>query len=113
MKQWEIFDFPYPSAGQPHAFVIISNAEVCTRERFPAVNGLICTTMQGNRSPLDFEVVIDEADGMDRRTAVACVVVFQLAKSDALRKTARGIVTIPRRRAIVKVLNFAFRWAGI
>ena len=113
MKQWEIFDFPYPSADQPHAFVVISNAEVCSREKFPAVNGLICTTLQGNRTPLDYEVVIDEADGMDRRTAVACNLVFQLAKKDSLRKTARGIVTIERRRAIIKTFSFAFRWAGI
>jgi hypothetical protein len=111
MTQWEIYDFPYPPT-EPHPFVIISNHAICANERVRFVNGLICTSLRTNRAPTAYEVVLDDVNGLSWRTAVACNIIYQLAKSE-FPAQRRGLVVVPRRRQIVRVLNDAFAFSGI
>lgn len=69
MKQWEIWEFPFPE-GQVHPFVIISSNAVCGHDPLMTVNGLLCTSVRAGREPKPFQTVLDEADGLDRLTAV-------------------------------------------
>ena len=71
MRQWDIYLFPF-SAELPHPAVIISNDERCENADLEAVNALIRTTAHLNRSPKKNEIILDEADGLDWKTAVRC-----------------------------------------
>lgn len=113
MKQWEIWDFPIPSEDKPHGFVIISNPLICANSQAKFVNGLICTSVVGDRQIRDYEVFLNGSDGLDWKTAVNCAVVYQLSKAACLKQTRRGLVSIPRRRQMVKVINSAFHFHGI
>jgi hypothetical protein len=101
MTQWEIYDFPFPLPVGQHPFVIISSNTVCQDKRVGFVNVFVCTTVRGNRSILDYEVLIDQEDGMDFRTAVACNAMFMVPKADIpAANQRRGLVSTERRRAI-------------
>lgn len=95
MRQWDICTFAFEKE-QPHPVVIISSDERC--EHADAVNGLICTTVRLTRPPKRHEVILDEADGLDWKTAVRCDFIYALSKEE-VGKT-RGRVTEFRRRDI-------------
>ena len=101
MKQWEIWEFPFPSADDPHMFVILSPTRLCQDSNFDSVNGLLCTTVRPPGRPArPHEVFLDEADELDWLTAVRCNVVFLFAKAAA--GSRRGSVGVVRRREITR-----------
>jgi hypothetical protein len=99
MRQWEIHLYPYRDE-QAHPVVILSSDERCANQDLLHVNGLLCTSVRLNRELKPHETVIDEADGLDWRTAVRCDFIYALPKREFLEK--RGEVTRARRIAIAR-----------
>lgn len=107
MKQWEIWEFPFPE-GQVHPFVIISSDTICGHDPLATVNGLLCTSLRAGREPRLFEAVLDASDGLDRRTAVNCVRIHDLRKAERGQK--RGEVLHARRPEIKKKVLRLLEW---
>ncbi len=111
MRQWDILLFPFREE-LPHPAVVISNDERCENADFDVVNALICTTARLNRPPKKNEMVLDEADGLDWKTAVRCDVIYLLPKAEFIGQ--RGQVSVPRRpliaRKIAECLRFPASW---
>ncbi len=99
MRQWEVYRFPFQDE-RPHPTVIISNDERCVNADLEYVNALICSSVRINRDAKKNEVILDEADGLDWKTAVRCDLVYLLPKAEF--REQRGKVTAPRRRAIAR-----------
>jgi len=101
MRQWEIYLFPYRDE-QPHPVVIVSSDERCANEAITHVNGLLCTSVRLNRELKRYEASLDEADGLDWKTAVRCDFLYALVKNEFLG--IRGEVSRLRRVAITRKL---------
>ena len=99
MKPWDIYLFPFEKEG-PHPAVVISGEERCVNPDIDTVNVLLCTSAKLNRGPKGAEIILDESDGLDWKTAVRCDVIYLLEKS-SLRE-ARGSVTSLRRKLIAR-----------
>ena len=97
MKPWGIFLYAFEKEGS-HPAVLISNEERRDNPDLEYVNALLCTSAKLNRGPKKNEVILDESDGLDWKTAVRCDVVYLLPKSGF--GEARGIVT-PLRRTLI------------
>lgn len=110
MRQWEIYDFPYPSAGQPHPFVILSPTVMAESGQYEQVNALMCVSLRGKDQPKLRDVRLNGSDGLDGPTLVRCHFIFTLAKSSFGRR--RGAVTVARRREISRTLAKCFEFAG-
>lgn len=106
MRQWEIYLFPCVDE-KAHPSVIISSDERCLNEDYEHVNALICTSAKLNRDPKSNEVILNEDDGLDWKTAVRCDVIYLLAKSKFLE--FRGKVTPARRIAVARKIAEMFR----
>lgn len=106
MRQWDIFLYPF-QAELPHPAVIISTDERCANPDLPGVNALLCTTVRLNREPKGHEVILDEADGLDWKTAVRCDVIHLLAKPDF--REQRGRVLERRRVQITRKIILSLR----
>src|SRR5262249_13176718 len=106
MKQWDIVSYPYPSEAEAHPFVIISPNLVCADPRIQYVNALLCVTLRGAREAQGHEVLLNSADGLEWKTLLNCRMIYQLVKNRVLgAQYPRGIVSVARRRQIVRVLN--------
>jgi mRNA-degrading endonuclease toxin of MazEF toxin-antitoxin module len=82
MKQWDIFEYPYPAEDQPHFFIIISPDYYCGNDALQFVNGLLCQTVRPiNRLAKATEVYLDRVDGFDWKTLVHCEFVHTLNKN--------------------------------
>ena len=99
MKQWNIHLFPF-RREQPHPVVILSNDERCLNPDYTEVNAFLCTTVRLNRGPKGNEFILDEADGLDWKTAVRCDLIHLLPKADFGER--RGQVIGWRRAGIVQ-----------
>ena len=97
MRQWEIYLFPF-GHEKPHPAVIISNDERCVNGDLEYVNALICTSAKLNRAAKKNEVILNNADGLDWKTAVRCDVIYLLPKGEF--RDRRGKVGPERRLAI-------------
>ena len=85
-------------------FEILSPMRICEDANFEWVNCHYCTTVRpATRAAKSFEVYLNGADGMDWRTAVRCNLIYQFDKAEA--GTRRGLVTIPRRKEIARVMH--------
>lgn len=107
MRQWDIFDFPFPSASEPHPFVVLSTDEVIADPNVAGVNALLCMTQRAGKKARAHHVQLDEADGLDRSTIVSCHVIHHFPKAVAGRR--RGSVSLARRAAIGRTLRTCFR----
>ena len=111
MRQWEIYDFPYPSPAQAHPFVILSIDEIADNPAYEMVNALMCVTVRGDYQPKRNDVRLDESDGLDWRTVVRCHFMHTLDKASF--RARRGSVTLERRRNIARKINDCFKLAGL
>ena len=102
MFQWEIYDFPHPSADNPHPCVTLSPDGFTNNPHVNAVNVLACQSLRGRDTVRDVEVRLNGADGLDGATIVRCQLILAFLKTDAGRK--RVVVTPERRRAIKRKL---------
>ena len=99
MKPWEIYLFGFEQEGA-HPAVIISNEERCQNPDLDYVNALICTSAKLNRGPRINEIILDESDGLNWKTAARCDVIYLLEKSGF--RDVRGLVTPLRRKLITR-----------
>jgi len=99
MKQWDIYLFAFDEEGA-HPAVIISHEERCENPDVETVNALFCTSAKLNRGPKTNEIILDESDGLDWKTAVRCDVIYLLDKPGF--RELRGSVTPLRRRLITR-----------
>ena len=106
MKQWDIYSFPFPEGEHPA--VIVSPDEQCLNSDVPEVNVLFCASYRPlTRPPKRFEVMLDESDGLDWKTAVRCHKIVLVSKTQLT--VLRGHVTQARRREIGRKLVEVFR----
>ena len=95
MKQLEVFNYPFPSADQPHPAVIISNPGICQNPNIEFVNVLFGQSVRPiTRPKKENEVYLDTSDGLDGKTLFKCDMIFQVPKKLLLHK--RGEVS-PQR----------------
>jgi mRNA-degrading endonuclease toxin of MazEF toxin-antitoxin module len=98
--------FPF-SKEKRHPAILISNDETCQNPDIEDVNALLCRSAKVNRPAKPTEVLLDEADGLDWKTAVRCDRFYLLPKAGFDDK--KGQVTGERRhliaRKIVEVLR--------
>ena len=106
MRQWDIYLFPF-AKELPHPAVILSNDERCENADLDVVNALICTTARLNRPPKKHEIILDESDGLDWKTAVRCDVIYLLLKAEFTG--CRGQVALPRRTLIARKIAECLR----
>ena len=107
MRQWDIVLFPFREE-LPHPAVIVSNDERCENPDLEVVNALICTSAQLNRLPKKNEIILDESDGLDWKTAVRCDVIYLLPKAEFTGY--RGQVSVARRAAIARKIAECLRF---
>ncbi len=108
MRQWEIYLFPFRQE-KPHPAVIISNEERCVNDDLEYVNALICTSAKLNRAAKKNEVILNDADGLDWKTAVRCDVIYLLPKAEF--RYRRGKVSPQRRVAIARKIAETLRFS--
>jgi mRNA-degrading endonuclease toxin of MazEF toxin-antitoxin module len=105
-KQWDIFMFPF-SQEKRHPAVIISNDETCQNDDIEELNVLICTSTRVHRPPKLTEELLDEADGLDRKTLVRCDRIYLLPKEEF--DDRKGSISRERRHLIARKLVEVFR----
>ena len=106
MKPWEIYLFPFEEE-KPHPVVILSNMERCENADLDYVNGLLCTSARLQRLPKKNEIILDESDGLNWKTAVRCDFIYALPKADFQER--RGEVSSVRRREIARKIAECLR----
>lgn len=106
MRQWDIFMYPFAQERR-HPAVILSVDEVCGNSDLLEVNALICTSVRLDRGLKPVEELLDEADGLDWKTAVRCDRVYYLAKAEFYGR--KGSVTDERRHLIARKIVECFR----
>ena len=85
----------------------ISNDERCENADLDVVNALICTTARLNRPLKKNEIILDESDGLDWKTAVRCKVIYLWPKAEFAGH--RGQVSVPRRALIARKIAECLR----
>jgi hypothetical protein len=71
------------------------------------VNALICTSAKLNREAKKNEVILNDADGLDWKTAVRCDVIYLLPKAEFRER--RGKVSPQRRIAVARKIAETLR----
>jgi mRNA-degrading endonuclease toxin of MazEF toxin-antitoxin module len=106
VRQWQIYLYPFDEE-KPHPAVVISNDERCFNEDLEYVNALICTSAKLNRDARKNEVILDQSDGLDWKSAVRCDVIYLLPKAEF--KEVRGQVTVPRQTIVARKIAECLR----
>jgi mRNA-degrading endonuclease toxin of MazEF toxin-antitoxin module len=107
VNAWEIWTFN-PGYGD-HPAVIISAQERAVHK--PLVEIVMCSSQRASRTPNAGEVVLDAADGLNWETLCKCDLVMAVERE--LLYTRRGLVSIERRREIVRVIIASHGWNRI
>ena len=107
MRQWDIYLYAFQQEN-PHPVVILSNDELCENADIQYVNGLLCSSVRPDRPLKRREAALDEADGLDWKTAVRCDFIYALQKS--LLRERRGRVSESRQVELLRKMRFCFRW---
>jgi mRNA-degrading endonuclease toxin of MazEF toxin-antitoxin module len=107
MRQWDIYLYSFEREN-PHPVVILSNDELCANGDVRYVNGLMCSSVRADRPLKRRETALDEADGLDWKTAVRCDFIYALQKD--LLTLQRGRVSEARQTELLRKMRFCFRW---
>jgi mRNA-degrading endonuclease toxin of MazEF toxin-antitoxin module len=107
VNQWDIWkcDLGWGS----HPVVIIFHPARAARKDFVEV--VDCTSQRANRPPLDHEVLLDKADGLDWPTLCKCDCIFAVPREEL--KERRGDVSMERRRQIVRAIIQSHGWNAL
>jgi|SRR5438093_4532760 len=106
MKQWDIYTYAFREGEHPA--IILSSDEMTENPDIGDVNILFAATCRPvTRHPKRHEIMLDEADGLDWKTAVRCDQIILVLKT-ALRHH-RGFVSHQRRREIARKIIEVFR----
>lgn len=77
-------------------------------ERKPTVEILLCTSMRQGQAPAPHEVILNGADGLDWATVCRCDLIYSVPKAQLTQ--LRGMVSIARRRDIVRKIMASHGW---
>ena len=108
MKAWEIWTYAFPGAGE-HPAVIISHPQRVERKQ--VVEILLCASLRSGASAAPHEVVLNSADGLDWKTLCRCDLIYSVPRDDL--RTRRGVVSVERRREIVRKIIWSHGWSGV
>ena len=108
MKPWDIYTWSFPGAESHPAVVLGTETRLANK---PKLNVLFCSTKRAARPAEVFEIILDDADGLDWPTLCKCDLVFAVPKDQLVRK--RGAVSPARRRLIAERLIRALGLAGL
>ena len=108
MKPWEVWTWKFPDAGE-HLAVVLGTEERLKLK--PRVSVILCSTQRATRKPELHEVILDQADGLDRDTLCKCDLIYAVPKSELVQR--RGNVTAERRRAIAERIIRGLGLAGL
>jgi hypothetical protein len=75
------------------------------------VEVVLCSSQRISRRPNPGEVILDSADGLNWETLCRCDLIYAVTR-DSLH-TRRGLVTVERRREIVRTILACHVWTGI
>jgi hypothetical protein len=104
LKPWEIWTW------QEHPCVIVSNSRRVERKERMVV--LKCQSLYAGDPPAhEFESILDETDGLGRRSICTCDLFFTVRKSEISQK--RGEVSLNRRQDISRKMIQALAIAGL
>jgi mRNA-degrading endonuclease toxin of MazEF toxin-antitoxin module len=107
MAPWDVCEFEFPHGKHP--CVVISSEEVIAHRNEVVILG--CRTPRESRPPKKYEIVLDEADGLDWATLCRCDFLFTVAKERVGAK--RGSVCAARRKEIVLRVLKCLAFAGV
>jgi mRNA-degrading endonuclease toxin of MazEF toxin-antitoxin module len=110
MQQWAIYLYDFHQE-QPHPVVVLSSDEICANPDIQYVNGLLGVSLRTDRPLKRREVFLDQADGLDWKTAVRCDFIYTLNKT--LFRESRGRVSEVRRLELLRKIRFCFRWPSV
>jgi len=108
MKAWEIWTYAFPGAGE-HPAVIISHTQRVERKQ--VVEVLLGATLRGEAEPAPQDVVLNSADGLDWKTLCRCDLIYSVPHEDL--RTRRGLVSLERRREIIRRIIWSHGWSGL
>jgi hypothetical protein len=86
--------------------VLISHPARAARKDLVEV--LDCASQRAGRAPLEHEVLLDQADGLEWATLCKCDCIFAVPREEL--KEHRGDVVVERRRLIVRALIQSHGW---
>jgi PemK-like, MazF-like toxin of type II toxin-antitoxin system len=89
--------------------VIVSHSARALRKDFVEV--VDCASQRANRPPLEHEVLLDEADGLDWPTLCKCDCIFAVPREEL--KERWGDVSVERRRQIVRGIIQSHGWNAL
>jgi hypothetical protein len=107
MNQWEIRECDL--GWGPRPVVLISHPARAARKEFFEV--LDCSSQRAARPALDHEVMLDEADGLDRPTLCKCDCIFAVPREEL--KSSRGQVIAERQRQIIRSIIQTHGWNAL
>jgi len=108
MKPWDIYTWDFPGADTHPAVVLGTETRIANKRK---VNVLFCSSKRATRTAEAFEIILDEAEGLDWGTLCKCDLIFAVPKEQLSHK--RGSVTPPRRRQIAERVIRALGFAGL
>ena len=108
MKQWEVWTCAFAGADE-HPAVIVSHP--VRAERKQVVEVLLCSTQRGGAVPGPHEVVLNTEDGLDGKTVCRCDLIYSVPRDDL--RDRRGLVSLERRRDIVRKIIWSHGWSGL
>ena len=107
MRQWDIFDFPFPHPIGPHPAVALSPDEAISNLALAQVNVLIVTTVRAGYQPGRYDVMLNGADGLDHLSRVRVLPILQAVRSDFGRQ--RGSLSTTRQKVIARKIREVYR----
>jgi hypothetical protein len=102
MNAWEIHTCDL--GWGPHPVVIPIRRELDAK----SLEVLDCSSQRASRPPFDNEVLLDESDGLDWPTLCKCDCIFAVPRHEL--KDLRGVVSLERRRKIVRTIIQTHGW---
>jgi mRNA-degrading endonuclease toxin of MazEF toxin-antitoxin module len=107
MNPWDIYTWDFPGVGAHPAVILGTETRIGNK---PKVNVLFCSGKRAMRKAEAFEIMLDDADGLNWETLCKCDLVFAVPKEQLTRK--RGSVSYERRRQIAERVIRSLGLAG-
>jgi hypothetical protein len=107
MKQWDIFDYHFPRNVGLHPAVLLTPDETLANPDQYDINILIVTTVRADYRPRAFDVMLDDADGLDHLSRVRVHPIYQADKRDL--RGLRGAISSVRRKVLTRKIREVYR----
>jgi len=109
LRQWDVVKVRInPEDRDEHPAVIVSPDEICSDSRRTKLNLLYGSSRRPAQAAQPHEVVLDEAEGLDRPTIFDCVYFYGVDRRKI--QTRLGGVGAERRRRIGRTIVASYRF---